>query len=227
MPFIAAFAVTLLLGLVFGPSLWVKHIFKKHGAERPDLPGTGSELARHLLDEAKLPDVKVETTADGDHYDPGARAVRLSPEHHDGRSIAAVAVAAHEVSHAVQHARGEPAFTRRIELVRNLNWIERLATVVVLLAPVGFIFLKSPALFAVHALAAIALMGIGVVVHFVTLPVEFDASFGKALPVLEQGRYLSNNDMPAARTVLKAAAYTYVAAALATLLNIVRWFRIL
>ena len=70
-------------------------------------------------------------------------------------------------------------------------------------------------------------MGIGVVVHFVTLPVEFDASFGKALPVLEQGRYLSNNDMPAARTVLKAAAYTYVAVALATLLNIVRWFRFL
>ena len=227
MPFIAAFAVILLLGLVFGPSLWVKHIFKKHGVERPDLPGTGSELARHLLDEAKLPDVKVETTADGDHYDPGARVVRLSPEHHDGRSIAAVAVAAHEVSHAVQHARGEPAFARRIELVRNLNWVERLATGVILLAPVGFIFLKSPILFAVHALAAIALMGIGVVVHFVTLPVEFDASFGKALPVLEQGRYLSNNDMPAARTVLKAAAYTYVAVALATLLNIVRWFRFL
>jgi Zn-dependent membrane protease YugP len=227
MPFIAAFAVILLLGLVFGPSLWVKHIFKKYGVERPDLPGTGGELARHLLDEAKLSDIKVETTADGDHYDPSSRAVRLSPENHDGRSVTAVAVAAHEVSHAIQHARGEPAFVRRIELVRNLSWIERLATGVVLLAPVGFIFLKSPVLFAVHALAAVALMGIGVVVHIATLPVEFDASFTKALPVLEQGRYLSNDDLPAARTVLKAAAYTYVAAALATLLNIVRWFRIL
>jgi Zn-dependent membrane protease YugP len=227
MPFIAAFAVIVLLGLVFGPSLWVKHVFKKYSAERPDLPGTGGELARHLLDEAKLTDIKVETTADGDHYDPGARAVRLSPENHDGRSVTAVAVAAHEVSHAIQHARGEPAFARRIELVRNLSWIERLATAVVLLAPVGFIFLKSPVLFAVHALAAVALMGIGVVVHIATSPVEFDASFTKALPVLEQGRYLSNDDMPAARTVLKAAAYTYVAAALATLLNIVRWFRIL
>lgn len=227
MPFIAAFAVILLLGLVFGPSIWVKHVFKKHGTERPDLPGTGGELARHLLDEADLPDIKVETTADGDHYDPGARAVRLSPENHDGRSVTAVAVAAHEVSHAIQHARGEPAFARRIELVRNLTWIERLATAVVLLAPVGFIFLKSPVMFAVHALAAIALMGIGVVVHLVTLPVEFDASFSKALPVLEQGRYLCEGDMPAARTVLKAAAYTYVAAALATLLNIARWFRFL
>ena len=227
MPFLAAFAVILLLGMVFGPSIWVKHVFKKYGAERPDLPGTGSELARHLLDEAKLTDVKVETTADGDHYDPGARAVRLAPENHDGRSVTAVAVAAHEVSHAIQHARGEPAFARRIELVRNLTWIERVATAVVVLAPIGFIFLKSPLIFAVHALAAIALMGIGVVVHVVTLPVEFDASFSKALPVLEQGRYLSEGDMPAARTVLKAAAYTYVAAALATLLNIARWFRFL
>lgn len=227
MPFIAAIAVILLLALVFGPSIWVRHVFKKHGAEQPDLPGTGGELARHLLDEAELSDVKVETTADGDHYDPNARAVRLSPENHDGRSVTAVAVAAHEVSHAVQHARSEPAFARRIELVRNLTWIERVATAVVLLAPLGFIFLKSPLLFAVNALAAIALMGIGVVVHLVTLPVEFDASFGKALPVLQQGRYLSDTDMPAARMVLKAAAYTYVAAALATLLNIARWFRIL
>jgi Zn-dependent membrane protease YugP len=73
----------------------------------------------------------------------------------------------------------------------------------------------------------IALLGISVVVHAVTLPVEFDASFGKALPVLEGRRYLSEQDIPAARSVLKAAAYTYVAAALATLLNVARWFRIL
>lgn len=227
MPFIAAFAVILLLGLVFGPSLWVKHVFKKHSVERADLPGTGGELARHLLNEADLSGVKVETTTEGDHYDPSDRTVRLSPENYDGRSVTAVAVAAHEVSHAVQHARNEPAFTRRIDLVRNLSWVERVATAVVLLAPLGFIFIKSPLIFAVHGLAAIALMGIGVVVHLVTLPVEFDASFGKALPVIEQGRYLSEDDMPAARTVLKAAAYTYVAAALATLLNVVRWFRIL
>lgn len=217
----------LLLGLVFGPSLWIKHVLKKHGVERPDLPGTGGELARHLLDEAKLTDVKVETTDNGDHYDPGARAVRLLPQHHDGRSIAAVAVAAHEVSHAIQHARGEPAFERRVELVGSLIWVERLATVVLLLAPVAFVLLKAPPLVILQVLAAIALMAIGVVVHIVTLPVEFDASFGKALPVLEQGRYLSPRDMPAARSVLKAAAYTYVASALATLLNIARWLRFL
>jgi Zn-dependent membrane protease YugP len=227
MPFLAAAAVLALLALVFGPSLWVKHIFKKYGVERPDLPGTGGELARHLLDEADLPDVKVETTADGDHYDPNTRSVRLLPEHHDGRSIAAVAVAAHEVSHAIQDARGEPGFRRRVEMVGNFKWVERVAFGVFLSAPVMFAIFRSPAVVAVEFLAGIALLGIGVVVHVVTLPVEFDASFAKALPVLEQGRYLSEHDMPAARSVLKAAAYTYVAAALATLLNIARWFRFL
>lgn len=225
MPILALLGVILILGVVFGPNLWVKHVFKKHGVDRPDLPGTGGELARHLLDEAGLSSVKVEITDEGDHYDPGARAVRLLPEHHDGRSISAVAVATHEVSHAVQHARSEPAFARRVELVGNLIWVERIAFGVMLLTPVVFAFVRAPALAVLEIIAAIALMAISVVVHFVTLPVEFDASFRKALPVLERGRYLSPHDMPAARSVLKAAAYTYVAAALATLLNIARWFR--
>jgi len=226
MPVLAAAGIIVVLALVFGPSWWIKHVLKKHGVERPDLPGTGGEFARHLLDEAKLPDVKVEVTDQGDHYDPMDRTVRLMPQHHDVRSVAAVAVAAHEVSHAIQHARGEPAFQRRFELVTKLIWVQRLATGVLLFAPVMFILVKAPLLVALQILAAVALMGIGVAVHIVTLPVEFDASFGKALPVLEGRRYLSEQDMPAARSVLKAAAYTYVAAALSTLLNIARWFRV-
>jgi Zn-dependent membrane protease YugP len=202
-------------------------VLAKHGADRPDLPGTGGDFARHLLDEAKLRDVKVELTGDGDHYDPETRTVRLMPEHHDARSVAAVAVAAHEVSHAIQHARGEPAFTRRVELVRQLVWVERLAMGVLILAPVLFIVAKSPALVLLQVAAGVALLGIRVVVHVLTLPVEFDASFGKALPVLEGRGYLSGSDLPAARSVLRAAALTYVAAALATLLNVARWFRIL
>ena len=127
----------------------------------------------------------------------------------------------------LQHARGEPAFTRRVELVRQLVWVERLAMGILILAPVLLILVRSPALMLLQIAAGLALLGIRVVVHVVTLPVEFDASFAKALPVLEGRGYLSGNDLPAARSVLRAAALTYVAAALATLLNIARWFRIL
>jgi uncharacterized protein len=225
MPILIAIGGILLLLAVYGPQFWIRHVLKRHGVERPDLPGTGAELARHLLDEADLQSVAVEKTDRGDHYDPQARVVRLLPQHHDGRSIAAVAVAAHEVSHAVQHARGEPAFMRRFALVSRLVWVERVAIGILLLAPVLLVSARSPLLAALPVLASVLLMGVHVLVHATTLPVELDASFGKALPVLMRGRYLTAGDLPAARSVLKAAAYTYVAAALATLLNILRWFR--
>jgi Zn-dependent membrane protease YugP len=227
MPILLALGSLLLLALVFGPQLWVRRVLARHGADRPDLPGTGAELARHLLDEADLHGVKVEPTDKGDHYDPEAQAVRLLPQHHDGRSVAAAAVAAHEVSHAVQHARGEPAFARRLDLVRRLGWVEKIAAGVLMLTPIVFIAVKSPAAAVLQIGAGIALLAIRVVVHLATLPVEFDASFGKALPVLTRGRYLAAGDLPAARSVLQAAAFTYVAAALATLLDVARWFRML
>jgi uncharacterized protein len=227
MPIILTVAALLLVTLLFAPQWWVRRVLARHGAERPDLPGTGGELARHLLDEAGLQAVRVELTGDGDHYDPEDRAVRLLPQHHDGRSIAAVAVAAHEVSHAVQHARGEKAFAVRFDLVRKLNWVDRLASGILLLAPVVFMVIKAPALLVLQVVAGLLLLAIRIVVHVATLPVELDASFGKALPVLVRGRYISPGDLPAARSVLTAAAWTYVAAALATLLDVARWFRIL
>jgi len=227
MPIILAIASLILFAVLFGPQWWVRHVLARHGVERVDLPGTGGELARHLLDEAGLRAVKVELTGDGDHYDPVEQAVRLLPQHHDGRSVAAVAVAAHEVSHAVQHARGERAFARRFDLVRNLTWVERLASGILLLAPVVFILVKAPVLLVLQLLAGFALLAVRILVHVVTLPVELDASFGKALPALTRGRYLSAKDMPAARNVLWAAAWTYIAAALATLIDVTRWLRLL
>ena len=227
MPILAAIGVLLLIAIVFGPQWWIKHVLKKYGAERPDLPGTGGELARHLLDEAGLQQVPVEKTDAGDHYDPLSRTVRLLPQHLDVRSVAAVAVAAHEVSHAVQHARNERAFMLRLALIARVTWIDKVASGLLLLAPLVAIVFRSPILVVLQIVAGVALLVIRVFVHITTLPVEFDASFGKALPVLQRGGYLASDDMPAARHVLRAAAWTYVAGALATLLDIARWFRML
>jgi Zn-dependent membrane protease YugP len=227
MPILAALGVILLLAIVFGPQWWIKHVLARHGLERADLPGTGAELARHLLDEASLQQVTVEKTDLGDHYDPEARAVRLLPQHYDGRSVAAVAVAAHEVSHAVQHARYERPFILRLALIKKMGWVDKVASGLLLLSPLMAIVVRSPILFLLQLLAGVALLVVRVIVHLTTLPVEFDASFGKALPVLERGAYLDAADMPAARNVLRAAAWTYVASALATLLDIARWFRML
>jgi Zn-dependent membrane protease YugP len=111
--------------------------------------------------------------------------------------------------------------------VRRLIWVDRIASGLLLLSPVVFILSKAPALLLLQLVAGLLLLMMRIGVHLVTLPVEFDASFGKALPVLERGNYLAATDLPAARSVLRAAAWTYVAAALVTLLDVARWFRML
>jgi Zn-dependent membrane protease YugP len=226
MPILIGLGVLALLVLIFGPQVWVQWALKKHSAEREDLPGTGGELARHLLDEAGLDSVAIEETEAGDHYDPETRTVRLTPGFLKGKSIAAVAVATHEVSHAIQHAREEPGFMRRMAVVGRVIWIDRIGTMMLLSAPVLAFLVKAPVLLAVQIAFGIVLLLVRVAVHLVTLPIEYDASFRKALPILKEGRYLSEQDLPAARHVLKAAAWTYVASALATLLDVMRWFRI-
>jgi uncharacterized protein len=153
--------------------------------------------------------------------------VRLSPENHDGRSITAVAVAAHEVSHALQHAAGDRLLAARVTFAPVVQGFEIAAAVVMMTAPLVLAFVKSPVLLALQVGVGIALLAVRLVFHLLTLPVELDASFRRALPILETGRYLDAGDMPGARNVLRAAALTYVASSLVSLVNIARFRRLL
>lgn len=228
MPIILILAGALLLAIVFLPQWWVRTAMRKHAKERKDFPGTGGELARHLLDIAKLGDVRVEIAPPGgDHYDPIDRVVRLSPDNHDGRSVTAIAVAAHEASHAMQHADGDKLLTTRVKLAGSVRTIEVSAAVILALAPVVAILVKSPALILVQVAVVVALLASRVLIHVLTLPVELDASFKRALPILEKGGFLDEKDMPAAKTVLRAAAMTYIASALVALLDVARLMRML
>ncbi|HEX2137870.1 MAG TPA: zinc metallopeptidase [Microvirga sp.] len=226
MPFLVLLGLVLLLALIFGPQWWVRSTLRRHSAERTDFPGTGGELARHLLDLAGLRHVRVEL-AQGDHYDPIDKVVRLRPENHDGRSVTAVAVAAHEVAHALQDADGNRLIASRVKLAKAAQTVEVAAAVILATAPLVMLLVKSPAFVALQLAVVVALMASRLLVHLVTLPVELDASFRRALPILERGRYLAASDLPAARTVLRAAALTYVASALVTLLDVTRLLRVL
>ncbi|MBI1423717.1 MAG: peptidase [Gammaproteobacteria bacterium] len=217
-----------LLAVIFGPQWWAQHTFKRYATPRDDIPGTGAELARHLLKKLDMDHVKVEQTEDNnDHYDPADKAVRLSPHNFNDRSLTAITVAAHEVGHAIQDHRQEPMHALRGKLVVMANRIQQLGAGMLLLIPIVAILTRSPFLDLLLFIAGIASMGVATVVHFVTLPVELDASFNKALPILFQGNYIEAKDRPAARRILKAAALTYVAASLASLLNLWRWIAIL
>jgi uncharacterized protein len=224
---IVIIGVILLLALIFLPQFWIRSVLARHQVERPDLGGTGAELARDLLDRANLRHVKVELTEAGDHYDPSDETVRLSLPHHDGKSVAALAVAAHEVSHALQHAENDRVFGLRQSMAPSIMWIERGAQVVFFAIPLLGAFARSPALIAAQIALVVMLLGSRLVMHLVTLPVEVDASFRRALPILAAGGYLPNEDMPAARRVLRAAALTYVAAALVSLIDVTRLIRVL
>jgi uncharacterized protein len=215
----------LFIGLIFGPQFWINWILKTHGGERADMPGTGGELARHLLDDAGLQDVKLEMVTAGDHYSPDDKAVRLSEAHFKGKSITAVAVAAHEVAHAIQDRDGYGPLLWRQRLVKKTIVIERIGSIMLMATPLVFALVRSPVVLFLEVAVALGILASSIVMHIFTLPTEFDASFKKALPVLEN--YLPPEEMPGARSVLKAAAFTYVAGALVSLLNVARWLRIL
>ena len=222
---IAVVVIAVLAVVALAPQWWVKRQMKAHSDERADFPGTGAELARHLVERFELP-VQVEMTDRGDHYDPDERMVRLSPDTFHGRSLTAVAVAAHEIGHAIQHARDERGLRLRQGLAKFAQVTDKFASIFFLASPVLGLLFRTPAAFLVFAGLGICFLAIRVVVHLVTLPVEYDASFGKALPILEDG-YVAPEDADAARSVLKAAAFTYVAAACMSLVDLARWIRIL
>ena len=217
----------LILTLSIGPTLWVRSVLAQHSVDRSDFPGTGGELARHLLDEMKLISVAVVKTSIGDHYDPGEKAVRLSSKHYDGRSLTAVVVAAHEVGHAMQDASGYKPLKARTKLAKTAIIVERVGSIAMFTAPVFAALIRHPAGALIPIVAGLCILSMSVVVHLTTLPVEYDASFNRALPVLQAGGYIPERDIPAARSILRAAAFTYVAAALMSLINIARWLRVL
>ena len=219
--------IALLIGLIVGPGIWVKRIMAKYAVPADRYTETGEQTARKLLDVAGLQDVGLEVSEVGDHYDPISKTVRLSPQNFEGRSLTAVTIAAHEVGHAVQDAGGFGPLRWRTKLVNWVSPIEKIGAAALMLSPVIIGITKVPAAGLLMFGGGMLSLGAGVMVHLMTLPTEFDASFGRAMPMLAEHRVLRKGDERHARKLLKAAALTYVSAALMSLLNVARWWAIL
>ena len=224
---VIALGTFIVLALIFGPSIWVKFVMWRYSSEKPEMPGTGGELAKHLVERFSLKDVDVEVTEQGDHYDPIEKKVRLSQEHYESKSLTAIAIAAHEVGHAIQDQQGDKRLATRTKMVPIIDKVARWSVAIIYLSPVIGIITRHPMPFSLLLILGLSGFIARMIIHALTLPIEFDASFSKALPLLREGNYVSQSNEKAVNSILRAAALTYVSAALADILNLSRWIVIL
>ena len=213
MGMIIYFVIILLLPLY--AQFKVKGTYKKYDKVHGMNGYTGAEVARMILDRNGLRHVRIEETPGvlSDHYDPSSKVVRLSSGNYHGTSLAGVAVAAHEVGHAIQDAEGYAYLRFRHALVPVANWSSNLSWI--------FIMIGLFASLTNMLLLGIILMAGGVLFQIVTLPVEFNAS-SRAMRLLTEYGLITSEEAPKSRKVLSAAAFTYVAGAMVAVAELVR-----
>ncbi len=216
--FLIAFIIPMVIGL------WAQHRVKSTFARNLEVPAshgmTGAEVARRILDSNGLHEVPIEETPGqlSDHYDPRSRSVHLSPEVYSGRSIASTAVGSHEVGHALQHAKSYAFFKFRSTLAPAVQFTSNIW----LLFLIGGIFLQISGFIVI----AVALYSVAVLFTLVTLPVEFDAS-SRAKTQLNELGLVPASESAGVKSVLSAAAWTYVAGALAAVAMLLYYLSLL
>jgi len=193
----------------------VKSTFDKYSKVAASRGLTGAEVGRKLLDAAGLRSVPVQSVAGEltDHYDPRDKTLHLSQPVHDSNSVAAIGVVAHEVGHAIQDVQSYAPLALRNNFVPVANLGSQLAIPLFFLG----IILSYPLLMDIGIIA----FSLAVAFQVITLPVEFNAS-SRAIKILSDGGYLTSSEIPLAKSVLNAAALTYVAATAVAVLNLIR-----
>lgn len=211
--------VLIAIAITGGAQMIVKHNYKKYAQIRNTSGKTGAEVAKEILMRQGLSHVQVVKGQKqlSDHYNPKSETVCLSPHVYEANSIAAASIAAHECGHAVQHAQNYAPLSLRSMLVPAVNFVNQGIGILILLG--FFIATRNQS----TLILDLAIIGYLVIMAFqvVTLPVEFNASH-RAMEMLADYNMVSEEDMTGTKKVLNAAALTYVAAMLATLLTIIR-----
>jgi Zn-dependent membrane protease YugP len=213
--------------ILFFPSIWVQRTMKKYNDPEDRYVITGSDFARKLLGALDLKDINVEATEIGDHYDPISKTVRLTEDKMNSGSLTSIVVAAHEVGHAHQDATKYFPLSMRTKLVKIMAPAQRVGAFILMAAPFVTLITRIPQSGLIMFLGGFLTLGMSSIIHLVTLPTEWDASFSRAMPMLESSNFLKEGDSDRAREILRAAAFTYLAGSLMSLLNIARWWTIL
>ena len=199
----------------------LKSTYKKYMKIQNSSHFSGAQVAASILRQFGINDVRVEETSGelSDHYDPRHKVVRLSTENYHGTSIAAVSVAAHECGHAIQHATEYVPVVVRSKMVPVVNFANKMSYGLFALS----LFIKN---YETVLKIAFLIFFVTFLFQMVTLPVEFDAS-KRALKILNSSNVLQEHEMKGSKKVLKAAAFTYVAGVLYSLMQVLRILSVL
>ena len=200
--------IIILFVLSLLPMAWLNYVFKKNDAILINMPFTGLEFGETILNEIGLNDVKIEKSLTVDHYDLSEKKVKVTEDRLSKKSLTAISIVCHEIGHAIQHKQKYKPLEQRTTLVKNTAWISQLGSGLLMVGIPTILATGSYNLIKVCLLLVLLSLLIGVVVHLITLEVELDASFNKALPIIK-------NKVPseyhnACESILKAAAFTYV-----------------
>ena len=199
--------------------MWVTNVLKKNNKILPDMPFTGKELGLKLLKESKLDNVLIESIHQADHYNPNEKKVRISQDKLNKKSITSIAVVAHEIGHAIQDKENYKPLLLRQKLIEKTIIFQRIGSFLLIIGlPSIFAITKSPFITFLAAILIMGCLSTNVVIHLITLPVEFDASFKRALPILQ--KYVPKENMRQCRSVLRAAAFTYLAQSIVSIFRL-------
>ena len=183
------------------------------------MPFTGKQLGQKILEEKKLENVLIEPIKQMDHYNPIEKKVHIGEDKINKKSITSIAVVAHEIGHAIQDKEGYKPLLLRQKLIEKTIILQRLGSFLLIIGlPSIFAFTKSPFITFIAAILIMGCLSTNVLIHLITLPVEFDASFKRALPILQ--KYVPNENMKQCRSVLRAAAFTYLAQSIVSIFRL-------
>ena len=195
---------------LFLPSIWVNYILKKNNNIMPDMPFTGREIGNKIIQDNNLKNVKIESIKHIDHYNPIDKKVKIGEDKLDKKSITSISVVVHEIGHAIQDKENYKPLLLRQKLIEKTLILQRIGSFLLIIGlPSIFAFTKSPIITFFAAMIIMGCLSTNVLIHLVTLPVEFDASFKRALPILK--KYVPKQNMKQCRSVLRAASFTYLA----------------
>ena len=200
--------LTLLIVLFFAPVIWLNYVFRKNDKTLINMPFNGLEFGNGVLNELGLHNVKIEKSLIGDHYDLLEKKVKVSEARLSKKSLTAISVVCHEIGHAIQHNEKYKPLEKRTKIVKHTAWISQLGSGLLLMGFPTILATGSFSLIKICLILVLISLLIGIIVHLVTLEVELDASFKRALPIIRSKVPEEYHD--ACQSVLKAAALTYV-----------------